>query len=214
MNDGPLFEQPLDDLLPAGRPLPAAPARRQQPPTGRVGSFNLDRSPEELLAIAHNQRTLIRLVIVPFLLAPVAVAALILAIASKRGTDDQAFHLAVALQVPFGVMSVATTVYYFLLAYRLKLLLWALSLLALTLVFGVLVILVLGNGWFGSLALDGVCLAGVLIGFAALNGEATRVLRRNGIHVGLLGARRADLRRLAPSEPRKRDGSGLRKLGW
>lgn len=167
----PLFERPLDDMLPAARPLPAA-ARAA---TGQAVVVR-DRSAADLLTIGRSQRWLV-LVILLRLLVEVGVVGMNLLMFRPDG-DPNWVPFAIVLTVVGWLGEVALVV------------------VALTLV--VLIASKL-HGTTATVVLA-VCLFLPCVGLILLlvvNAQATAELRRNGVRVGLFGARRADLRALA-----------------
>ncbi len=177
MSDGPLFERPLDELLPAthrAAPRPARSAPTAGPETVR------DRPDVELVAIARYQKWLIRVILLQILIAAGWVTAAIL-------TDQMDGPSAPPIMV-FG--GVATLTF---------------SLVTLGVAFA------LTSKLHGQTTTLGLCRLFLGGGVLAVNGRATTELRRNGIRVGLLGARRADLTALVPPQ---RDKDQVQKLGW
>jgi hypothetical protein len=181
MDDGPLFEKPLDDLAPE-------PARRPAPHDEPPRLEYLDTPADDLLAIGRGQRRLVLWVAVGVLYR---LGCLALLFALDPPPLDTPAGMSIAVTVAAGalVIDVISLLVFVRFASRLYpsvlVVLFVLALLA----------------WLGLLV---VMIANV---------RATRVLTRNGIRVGLLGARPADLARLGPT---RRGGSDakLPKLGW
>lgn len=181
MNDGPLFEKPIDDLAPE-------PAKRPAPRDEPLRLEYLDTPADDLLAIGIGQRRLVLWVAIGVLYRLGCLATLFAlgrpAIDSPAGTS-----LAVATAVGALVIDVISLLVFVRFASRLySSVLVALFALALVVWLGLLVVMI-------------------------VNVRATRVLTRNGIRVGLLGASARDLARLGPTR-RSGPGAKLPKLGW
>lgn len=196
-DDRPLFEKPLDDLLPADPPKPV-PKEREQ----RV----YDLPAKELVVIARYQQWMLACISLQVVL-PLALFALMLGV-RREGAE-----------VAVGVIALVVT--------ALALMSWAarfvlMMILAVRLLNpGVVVFLlfaeVLLSGSAGVLfhpfGPSFTCFAELFcfLGVAAslvVNARATSTLKRNGIRVGLLGARTADLPRVERWE------TTMPKLGW
>ncbi|AMV25598.1 hypothetical protein VT84_14470 [Gemmata sp. SH-PL17] len=182
MSDGPLFERPLDELLPAthrAAPRPARSAPTAGPETVR------DRPDVELVAIARYQKWLIRVILLQILIAAGWVTAAIL--------TDQMDGPSAPPIVVFGIVAAVI-----------------LSLVAL----GVMIALasmLYSRTTAVALGLCQFLVGGGTILLCVVNVRATAELRRNGIRVGLLGARRSDLTALVTPQ---RDKDQVQKLGW
>ena len=181
MDDRPLFEKPLGDLVPE--------TAKRSAPRAEAPLTNLDTSADALLAIGRGQRRLILWVLIGILYR-LACLAVIFALGGP------------AIDTPVGVALVAVTVGGGLAIDIVGLVVFVrfVGRLYPTLVSIVLVLLLLG------------CL-GLLV-VLVVNVRATRILTRNGIRVGLLGARSADLDRLDVPRPLKGRDAKLPKLGW
>jgi hypothetical protein len=157
------------------------------PNTG-PGAVVRERPDDELLAIARGQKWLIRIILLQFLVVGVGIA---LGVASERaGGANWPLAPALVVGIAGAALSVAALVFVILLAAKL---------------YGPTAAVLLG--------LCQLIPCGGLIVLLVVNARATAELRRNGVRVGLLGARQADLRVLAPP-PRKRGDERMPKLGW
>jgi len=173
VSEPPLFERPLDEMLPPPQP-PRRPQVFSDPTTG-PGSVVRERPDAELLAIAWGQKWLIRIFLLHVLLGVGAISVGTLLERTGRPPDRLVFALFLCFGVAGAILSIAAIVFVVLIASKLH--------------------------GAGTAALLGVCQFLPCVGLIILlvvNAEATNELGRNGIRVGLLGARRSDLRALAP----------------
>lgn len=161
-DDRPLFEKPLNQLLPP-------PPRRESSAAASYGDTSR-RSPEELVAIARLQKQSLLLYA---LFIPIAILfAVFVPLVSQSGSGELTVAVLAVWVVILTGFSVTGLVLMILLAVKL----FRPTTLALLLV------------------LHFTCGLGALVTLLIVNGRATRVLREHGIRVGLLGAKKADLR--------------------
>lgn len=166
----PLFEKPLDDMLPAARP-PVRP-RAFSDPTARPSSILWEQPEVDLPAIARDQKWIILVILLYLLL--VAGTIVLISILDRSVGDDERFLYAVAVGAVGITLSAAAIFLVILLAAKL---------------YGPTTAVLLGLCQF-------VPDAGLIV-LLVVNARATTVLRRNGVRIGLLGARRADLAALS-----------------
>jgi hypothetical protein len=167
VDDRPLFEKDLEDILPTElqkRPIP----RRSRPPGPPVWVLPF----AELRAIAQLQRLLV-LVFGATLVAGLIGAALGFGLTQAQ-VEKGITITVLASAVVIGTLQLATSVLIVLLGSR-----------------------VFSGGVFVVVLLGGFvpCLAPVML--LIVNGQATAILRSNGIRVGFFGARSADVKRVA-----------------
>ncbi|MBP3956224.1 hypothetical protein J8F10_13115 [Gemmata sp. G18] len=184
MSERPLFERPIDDVLPPTHRSAPAPSGSALSPAPGVAR---ERPDTELLAIARYQKWLIRIILLQILLVCAGVGLGLAGAGDGAGETSTAFLVAATAAVLLGVVSLVVV---FLLASKL---------------YGTATAVVLG--------LCLLVLCGGTITLLVVNARATAELRRNGIRVGFLGARRADLVALAPG-PRQPGDARMPKLGW
>lgn len=183
MDEHPLFEKPINDLIPDNsRP------RKARTPDTPLPSLGRDTPADELLAIGSGQRALIRWVLTG-LLYRVGAGALVVVLAPAFDPTVGVALLALTIGLALAIDIVTVVVFVRFASHLYPAAVTVVLVLCLLLLLGMLVV-------------------------AVVNRRATGVLTRNGIRVGLLGARRADLDRLAPVSRDRRPNSGLPKLGW
>jgi FtsH-binding integral membrane protein len=178
-DDRPLFEKPLDELLP-----PDPPKQRFSVSFSDTRRRVYDRPEAELVAIARLQKQLLGLIVLYLAAAVVFVAVAVF----MRLTLQDGSELGRAI----GVMALFAVV------------IWGLELIVLYRLARQLhpesAVIILLISFFVR------CAGGILL--LVLNWEASSILKRNGIRVGLFGARTADLPTVKKRETK------MPKLGW
>ncbi len=168
MDDRPLFERPLDDILPA--------ELRKRPHDHQLRQYSpepVTRSEDDLRSIARLQRLLVMTFGAMLLTGAIGAA-----LASGLGMAEAKAGVTVvvvASAVAISVLQLVAAVLILLLSARLF-------------SGGVLVLVLLG-GFVPCLS---------LVMLLVVNAQATAVLRANGIRVGFFGARWADVELVAP----------------
>jgi hypothetical protein len=186
VSERPLFEEPLDELLPPSQD--PVPPRWFADPTAGPGAVVRERPDAELVAIGRHQKWLIRIILLHVLVAVGGIAVPVLSGWPGRATD--ALPVVLVVGAVGVVLGIAALVLVYLLASKL---------------YGPEVAVLVGL----SQLIPCVGLVVLLV----VNARATAELRRNGLRVGLLGARRADLRVLDPRH-RKQGDERMPTLGW
>ena len=175
-DDRPLFERPLDALLPPDKP----PQRFSIKNTSRKV---YDLPDTELVAIARLQKWMLICFLVPFLLF---LAACLIAFGARR---DGAGSVVAVVSILMGGLGLALAVASYVFRIMLLVKLFQPRTVAL------------------FICLDLLCGAGVIT-LLIINGRATSTLKRNGIRVGLFGARNSDLPKVVKRE------TTMPRLGW
>lgn len=175
-DDRPLFEKPLDELLPPDPP-------KQQFSIKNTSRKVYDLPERELVAIARLQKWMLICFVVPL---PLMLGAGLIALGAPR---DSAAAVIAGVSILIGVICLGVAVADYVVRVMLLIKLFQ----PMTVVL--------------FICLDWLCGAGVIT-LLIINARASATLKRNGIRVGLFGARNSDLPKIERRE------TTMPKLGW